>query len=159
MFVIPKDKEVINSFRGQYRALSNFYYSRVSYDGVIYRSLEHAYQAAKTLDLKEREAVYILKTPGEAKKYGRQLTLRPDWESMKYRIMTQLVRDKFYSCYVCRDVLLDTGDAVLVEGNNWGDRVWGMYKGEGNNYLGVILMQVRRELVELEAYFDRRAGK
>ena len=42
--------------------------------------------------------------------------------------------------------LLKTGDAMLIEGNTWGDRIWGQVNGVGENNLGKILMRIREEL-------------
>ena len=44
-----------------------------------------------------------------------------------------------------REKLLDTGNAELQEGNNWGDRYWGvdLKTGYGENRLGRIIMKVR----------------
>ena len=43
-------------------------------------------------------------------------------------------------------MLIQTGDSVLIEGNTWGDRVWGVCNGVGENRLGRILMKIRSEL-------------
>src|SRR4051812_48363597 len=88
-------KEQIESFTGEYSFLSNFYYVSVTYDGVVYPSVEHAYQAAKTVDTTERRMVQRQQTAGFAKKAGRRVTLRPDWEGIKVGIMRNLLRSKF----------------------------------------------------------------
>jgi ribA/ribD-fused uncharacterized protein len=136
----------IDSFSGQYRFLSNFWPAAVEHEGVMYPSVEHAYQAAKTLDPAERRRIAALRTPSEAKKAGRALPLRADWETAKFVVMEACARDKFTRHPELRRALLDTGDAYLEEGNAWGDRVWGVYQGEGENRLGKILMQVRDDL-------------
>src|SRR4051794_10492805 len=68
----------IDSFQGEYRFLSNFWPAEVVYEGVTYPSVEHAYQAAKTLSIEERKRIASLPTPGEAKKEGQKLIKRPD---------------------------------------------------------------------------------
>jgi predicted NAD-dependent protein-ADP-ribosyltransferase YbiA (DUF1768 family) len=65
---------------------------------------------------------------------------------VKFDVMERCVREKFTRHADLRAKLLATGDAVLEEGNDWGDRVWGVYQGQGDNRLGKILMKVRREL-------------
>jgi predicted NAD-dependent protein-ADP-ribosyltransferase YbiA (DUF1768 family) len=60
--------------------------------------------------------------------------------------MEGLVRQKFSKDPVLRQRLLDTGDQDLVEGNTWGDTFWGVCRGQGSNWLGRILMDVRAEL-------------
>lgn len=135
----------IDSFSGEYRWLSNFYPSDVTLDGVTYATVEHAFQAAKTFDEKMRRVVAAAPTPGQAKKLGRGLPLRADWEGVKQSVMLDLLRQKFARGEL-KGLLLATGEAELVEGNWWGDRYWGVCSGEGTNHLGRLLMQVREEL-------------
>ena len=132
-------------FRGEHRWLSNFAPVNVKFEGVTYRSTEHAYQAAKTLDLLEREQIHACATPGKAKRLSRTLTLRSDWESVKARVMLDLTRQK-YRKPEYRRKLLQTGDYQIVEGNTWGDTYWGVCRGKGENRLGKIIMQVREEI-------------
>ncbi len=139
----------IKSFRGEYAFLSNFYPCTVEFEGMEYPSVEHAFQAAKTLDTKKRKAFETYATPVAAKRAGRRVKLCPDWEDVKIEIMKQIVRDKFTRNIADVDLkkaLLLTGDAHLEEGNTHGDRFWGTVKGEGRNELGKILMEVREEL-------------
>lgn len=137
---------MIDKFDGKYRFLSNFYNGWVVYDGDIYHTVEQAYQAAKTLSLKEREKIQLAKTAAEAKKLGKKVTMRPDWDNIKLSVMEGLVKDKFVNSPILKDWLLDTGDEELVEGNWWGDTFWGVCKGVGENHLGKILMKVRDSL-------------
>jgi ribA/ribD-fused uncharacterized protein len=137
---------VIDSFTGKYRFLSNFHPATVVLDGVFYRSVENAYQAAKTLDPRKRVKFEDC-SPGEAKRYGRALTLRDDWDdTLKLAVMYELIRQKFAVGSLLSDKLLATGTEELVEGNYWGDTFWGVCKGQGTNYLGKILMAQREWL-------------
>lgn len=140
-----QDSEMIDSFTGKYRWLSNFEPSVVMLDMDLYPTVEHAYQGAKTLDYEERYKVRHALTPGAAKKLGQKVTLREDWEDVKIDVMTELIQQKF-SKDPLRAKLLATGDAKLIEGNWWGDVFWGVCKGKGQNKLGKILMKVRKEL-------------
>jgi ribA/ribD-fused uncharacterized protein len=126
----------IVSFTGPYRFLSNF-----DERGKV----EWRFQAAKTLD--EDEATWVLGavSAGEAKRRGRAVTLRPDWEQVKEDIMLDLLREKF-SDPTLGAMLVATYPAELVEGNDWRDTYWGVCRGHGKNRLGVLLMQVRHEL-------------
>lgn len=135
-------EEAIKSFNGNYRFLSNFWYSAVPYDGQWYRTVEHAYQAAKTIHEEHREYIRGCTTPGEAKSLGRQIPMRSDWNEIKVDVMRTLLREKFKDEGL-RDQLLATGDAELIEGNTWGDYFWGVCYGEGQNWLGKLLMEVR----------------
>lgn len=138
-------QSVINSFSGEYEWLSNFYPSRVMGAGMSFPSVEHAYQAYKTFNDNERRRIATL-TAGQAKRAGNKLKLRSDWEEVKEELMYELVLQKFETYSKLRRKLLDTKDAILIEGNNWGDRYWGVCNGVGQNKLGEILMRVRKEI-------------
>jgi ribA/ribD-fused uncharacterized protein len=133
--------------------------------------VEHAYQAAKTLDLKKREKFSLENNPkltaAGAKRLGRKLKLREDWEAVKLDIMRGLLIQKFIHPQL-RDQLIATGNAELIEGNWWEDRWWGVcYGGQpggfhkrtcdcgpheptGENNLGKLLMEIREQLGALE---------
>lgn len=136
----------INSFFGEYRWLSNFWRVHVNLDGFAYPSVEHAYQAAKTLDPIVRERIRTAATPGRAKRGGNNVKLRPHWEQIKIGIMRELLYQKFARYSYLRKQLIDTGDLLLVEGNTWGDTFWGVCDGKGENQLGILLMEVRNKI-------------
>lgn len=139
------DSIPIDSFTGGYRWLSNFCEHPLTYDGIEYASVEHAYQAAKSRDPKERDYIAEAPTPGEAKKRGRKATLRQNWEEVKDIVMLECLHKKFADPSL-RSQLLDTGESPLIEGNYWGDTYWGVCRGVGQNRLGELLMQVRQEI-------------
>jgi ribA/ribD-fused uncharacterized protein len=140
------EHDVIDSFQGSYRWLSNFEKVEITMpDGITYPSIEHAFQAHKVIDLEARQNIANLSTPKDAKKLGRHLKLREDWEEVKFDVMLTALRLKFQTPWL-REMLLQTGHAELVEGNTWGDTVWGVCNGVGKNHLGRLLMKVRREL-------------
>jgi predicted NAD-dependent protein-ADP-ribosyltransferase YbiA (DUF1768 family) len=114
--VIESNMVVIDSFRGEHGFLSNFYPAAVSYEGRLYPTTEHAFQAAKSLDPKEREDIRRAGTAGRAKHMGKEVNLRKDWESVKYGIMLDVVRKKFQHPEL-RERLLATGNTKLIEGN------------------------------------------
>ena len=136
----------IDSFRGQWTPLSNYALCSVWFEGHIYNSVEHAYQAAKTLSDADRLAIRHAPTPNQAKKLGRLVPLRSDWDTLKLVVMEQLLREKFAQAPF-QMTLLDSGTAELVEGNWWGDCFWGQCPvGQGENHLGRLLMKLRTEL-------------
>lgn len=140
--MVPK----IDKFEGEYRFLSNFWPAPILFCGVSYPSTEHAYQAFKSEDLEQRIFIAGIPSPGEAKRYARRnVTLRRGWDGMKLEVMLELLRLKF-SNPALRVKLLATGQAELIEGNDWGDKFWGVHNGEGENWLGKLLMQVRDEI-------------
>jgi N-glycosidase YbiA len=136
-------------FRGDYAFLSNFFPAQIEYERQWFPTSEHAYQAAKTMDGNERLRIAQLPTPGEAKRAGRYLRLRRDWESIKLDVMEEILRVKFKIPHL-RKLLVETVDTLLVEDNTWGDTFWGKYDGVGENHLGLLLMQIRREIATKE---------
>lgn len=137
----------IKEFQGQYRWLSNFWRCQVTYDGIVYPSSEHAYQAAKTLDVETRHKIAAAETPGIAKRMGKLVPCRPNWDSIKLQIMEDILRIKFSNSQL-RQKLIDTGDKILEEGNSWGDSFWGICRGVGQNHLGKLLMKIRSDLCQ-----------
>lgn len=150
---------MINRFDGtEFGFLSNFFPSKIKYNGFIYRTVEHAFQAAKTLDTTEQKKIREANSPGKAKRLGRKAAIREDWESVKISIMEECLRLKF-AIPNLRDRLLETGDEELVEGTDgWCDNVWGICscdkcKGsgkKGQNNLGKLLMKIRKEIREAQ---------
>lgn len=144
---------MINKFSGNYKFLSNFYPAQVSYEGIIYPTVEHAYVAAKTCDFSFKKQISNLTSTqaGKAKRMGRKIKLRPDWEKVKDEIMLNLLRRKFDKP-ILRGNLLATGYQDLIEGNYWHDNYWGScfcdkcIRSPGHNKLGKLLMQVREEI-------------
>ena len=137
----------ITRFTRQYKFLSNFYPSKITLDGIEYRTVEHAYQAAKTFDHLERKKICAVQFPGHAKRLGQKVTIRKDWELVKVETMLELLRQKFLDKNLSRQ-LCNTDSQKLIEGNNWGDQFWGQCPlGYGSNYLGKLLMRIREELL------------
>jgi len=144
--VLPVN-DIVMEFKGDYSFLSNFYPCQIRVGSDVYSTLEHAYQASKTILPEEKELIKRAPTPGKAKKLGRNLTIRPDWDNIKCEIMYSLLKEKF-SDDKLKKMLLKTEAKELVEGNWWGDDYWGFsFKTKkGKNMLGKLLMQVREEL-------------
>lgn len=136
---------MINRFTGQYKFLSNFYPCEIEYEGLIYSSVEHAFQAAKSLDRQERIKISRASSPGMAKTLGRHVELRSDWGIVKDSVMENILRIKFKDPELKRK-LLATGVSELVEGNTWGDTYWGVCNRKGKNMLGKLLMKLRGDL-------------
>ena len=137
---------MINKFFGEYRWLSNFWAVEVVLDGVTYNSTEAANQAAKTLDMKEREEIRAATTFKQAKHLGYLVTLRKDWEKVKLQVMEDLLQQKFKHPDL-RAKLIATYPEELIEKNTWNDTFWGQCKGKGENHLGKLLMKIREELI------------
>lgn len=150
---------MITSFRDENRFLSNFWpavvYFKDNVEGRWYPTVEHAYQAAKSLKVRDRKEIAEAPRPGDAKRLGNRVAIRSDWETIKVQVMEQLVLQKFFKHPKLRARLLATGNEELIEGNTWGDTYWGCVSKTnasgkkqwvGQNHLGRILMKVRGEL-------------
>lgn len=134
---------MINEFRGKYYFLSNFYEAPVTWKGLTYLNNEAAFQSAKTFS--DRECFTNLDS-SSAKKLGRKVQLRNDWENVKDDVMYEICKAKFSQNAELKKKLLATGDEHLEEGNTWGDKIWGTVNEIGENRLGKILMKIREEL-------------
>lgn len=154
----------ILEFKGANRFLSNFEGPAVYLDGVRYPHVEHAYQAAKSIDGEIRRRFTDPFLPSaKAKTMGSadRLDLRKDWtESVRLTIMDVLIRQKFlHKDYL--DQLLETGDARLIEGNFWHDNFWGncscpkCFGAKKTNYLGRLLMKLRKEMQPFKTIFHQ----
>jgi len=136
---------MIRIFNGKNRFLSNFYY----HDGWC---VEVPFQAGKATTTEDQQYVQEVNSPREAKKRGRKIKLRADWEDVKVNYMLALLRLKF-KIPVMREKLLATSDQELIEGNYWHDNEWGnchcvkCHTITGRNLLGKLLMHVRQEII------------
>ncbi len=139
--------KIINGFQGEYRFLSNFWPCYLVYKNRLYPTVEHAYQAAKTESPELKSLLTDCPTPGEAKDYFETKMIKPDpgWTTeKKLMVMEALLVIKFGGKEpLLTRALLDTGDAMLIEGNNWNDTFWGVCNNTGENNLGRLLMKVR----------------
>ena len=116
---------MIKTFAGENAFLSNFYASPINYEGIVYPTVEHAFQAAKTNDPQTRQAIADKDTPAKAKRAGGKRGILKDfdqasWEDKKVETMRTIVRLKFENPEL-RAKILATGDQELQEGNIWND--------------------------------------
>ena len=141
---------MIRQFQHEYRWLSNFWPAPIAWHGVIWPHVEAAYQWAKVSTSNQLPIFLADTNPVVSKRRGASASpLRPDWELIKYDIMHFLVTQKFIQNLNLAQRLLATGDCLLEEGNYHKDMVWGIcppMSGNGKNWLGLILMEVRRRL-------------
>lgn len=160
---------VIDSFSGSHYAfLSNFWecskpvsvpsdYLDMQITGP---TVEHVYQAYKAARLADAAFVLAAGSPGEAKKRGRKVELRPDWEEIKIPVMFQCLQSKFGIGRQERQWLIETSGQHLREGNTWGDTFWGVDSaaGGGLNYLGKLLMVVREQAYNTDVILASMIG-
>lgn len=145
--------DTITSFRGAYRFLSNFYQWPVLYRGLVFPTSEHAYQWEKPISINDKNEIFNAPTPSAAKRLANSYTKLPNWDEIKLPIMEDILRAKFMGelSSPLDQWLLNTSDAFLIEGNTWGDRYWGQVNGEGENYLGLLLMKIRAKIKSLSS--------
>lgn len=139
-------EDKITRFDGEYRFLSNFYPSPIVILGFDYPTVEHAYQSWKAKNLADWKYVATSETPAVAKRRGREIDCREDWDRIKIEVMEYCLQKKFEDP-VMLEMLVSTFPMDLVEGNWWGDTFWGVCNGKGENHLGKLLMKIRLERV------------
>ena len=131
-------------FRNEYYFLSNMFPCKIKLGKYTFNCAEAAFQAAKC---PARVAEFIGLNGYEAKKLGRKVQLRDDWNEVKLNFMERIVRAKFEQnqelSYKLSRISVHT---PIVEDNNWGDTFWGVCNDKGENHLGKILMEIRLEL-------------
>lgn len=139
-------------FRGEYAFLSNFYSSKVvhvestePYRQLVFPSVEHYYQAMKSTSFEDQMAISQASSPAEAKRMGRKINIRPNWEHIKVQVMKNGVWQKFKDKSLANK-LISTHPQEITEENTWGDTFWGTCNGHGTNVLGQILMETRKAL-------------
>ena len=125
--------------------LTNFYPCTIVYEGQIYPSVEHAYQAAKCNNPSDAAAIRCCLSPRKALELGRKVERKDNWKNIKVSVMKELLRNKFVSPALARQ-LIETKNATIMDDKPWGDTFWGSVNGEGKNVLGLLIMEVRDEL-------------
>ena len=138
---------MIIRFIDEFRWLSNFVDVEIEWEGRRYKSVEHAYQSAKSLDKEWKKFCASDVSSGKVKRASRRIEIRDDWEAIKKSVMKNLLIKKF-SDERYRSLLLATGDTYIIEGNTWGDTFWGvdLNSGEGKNILGLLIMEIRSSM-------------
>lgn len=134
-----------------YGCFSNFSLHPIEMHNTFWSTVEHYYQAQKFVGSPDEEiisSIHAASTPEQAAALGRCSThrLRSDWEVVKTQVMREAVLQKFITHRDIREILLSTGNKLLVE-DSPNDYFWGCGANKtGQNYLGQILMSVREEL-------------
>lgn len=139
-----------------YGAFSNLYKREIEFEGQLFPTSEHAYQAGKARKEVVRDWILSAPSPSLVAMAAHGLywwDIRPGWSKMKFDRMRDVLRAKFTQHDDLRELLLSTGDARLVEMatvSNEVNKTWGEVNGKGKNMLGVLLMEVRDELRQAE---------
>lgn len=147
-----------------YGAFSNLYRREVEFEGVLYQTSEHAYQAGKARKPEVRRWLMQAPSPALLAMAAHGLyywDVAPGWSKAKFDRMRGVLRAKFTQHEDLRVLLLSTGKARLVESatvDNEVNRLWGEVNGVGKNMLGVLLMELRERLREDSAEWTPMAA-
>jgi len=137
-----------------YGAFSNLYRCQVEFEGEVYLTSEHAYQAGKARKPDVRKWLMEAPSPALLAMAAHGLyywDVSPGWSTKKFDRMRAVLRAKFTQHHDLKDLLLATGEARLVEAatvDNEVNRLWGEVNGVGRNMLGILLMELREKLRE-----------
>ncbi len=146
------DVQFYRANKKPFGAFSNLYRREIVFEGEIYQTSEHAYQAGKAR--KESVKKWLMEAPSPSllamAAHGLYYwDVAPGWSKLKFERMRAILHAKFTQHEDLKELLLSTGDARLVETatvDNAVNRLWGEVKGVGQNTLGVMLMDLRSEL-------------
>jgi ribA/ribD-fused uncharacterized protein len=154
-----QDLKEVHFYRANQRPfgpLSNLYRRSIVFEGRVYPTAEHAYQAGKARKEEVREWILGAPTPGLVAMAAHGLytwDIVPDWSRIKYERMRRVLHAKFTQHDDLRQLLLSTGNARIVEAGGVPNAVnytWGEVNGKGKNMLGVMLMELRTQLAAAE---------
>ncbi|MGB7951367.1 MAG: NADAR family protein [Candidatus Binatia bacterium] len=168
---IPPDNRILYFARDRetFSFLSHFHPSPIDLDGEIWPTVEHYYQAQKSFEPEYRQAIRSASSPGKAKRLAappnaprrvsyqswfrkHAVSPRPDWDEVKLEIMRRADLAKFSQNRELRAMLLVTGDSELLEDSPF-DSFWGVGRdGDGLNWAGRVLMEVRQNVALNERY-------
>jgi ribA/ribD-fused uncharacterized protein len=147
---VVHDANNIAGFVAEYRWLSNYFPCRVEWEGRVYGSAEAAYHSGK-YPAADRD-VFTRLDADPARKLSRAKPYDiAAWEARKVTTMRAVIWAKFSQNPELAKKLLATGERYLEETNWWGDKIWGVYRGEGQNLLGKIIMDARARLAKKRA--------
>jgi predicted NAD-dependent protein-ADP-ribosyltransferase YbiA (DUF1768 family) len=155
-YKLAKQKfEIIDNFNEEFSFLNNSYPSEVFFEGKIYPSIFNAYQASRTVNDFFRKLLQKTQTPEKIYEIAVQITDPIDWNTKRLLIMEKLIRDKFIRNSYLKQELLNTLNrdllntfSIKTESNVF----WGVFKNEGENHLGKILMRVREDIRKNEDF-------
>lgn len=151
--------KIIDRFYGEHFFLSNFYESPIKatlygqeYTFATGEHLFHAGKTATSLLPEGQRGAWLSQLeqnsdPQNSKRMGRRIPIDVGrWDAICVQVMRRVQELKYDQNPELAKLLVATGDAMLIEGNVWNDRKWGMVNGKGENLLGKILMELRSEL-------------
>lgn len=143
---------VLRGFFGRNAWLGNSYPAAFRIDGLTWKSVDHYVFAKRAIKESDRDAVREAETPIKARTVSKTMRWRPDWKEADVENVKAAVEAKFFQNVELGRKLIYTRDIELVHENRWGDKLWGVCEGEGENLLGKLLMEIREKLMESEVH-------
>lgn len=139
----------IKFYQQWYDLFNNFSANAIEYEGEVYPTSEHAYQAAKCESQEAKDDIRHAKSPIVAKEIanGKFKGDRiPDWDVKKLEIMERILRAKLSQHEEVKSALMRSSNDIIEEDSKE-DNFWGVGKdGHGLNHLGKLWMKIRDEL-------------
>lgn len=136
-------------FRNEFYFMSNMFPVEIKIGEYTFSCAESAFQAAKCIKPEDKKRFEGL-NGFEAKKLGRKVALRPDWNDVRIPLMKRILKIKFSHPDLAEKLMAVKGD--IIEENTWHDTFWGVCEGRGENHLGKILMSMREKLLRSEPH-------
>ena len=133
-----------------YGEFSNFAYYPIKINKKIWKTTEHYFQAQKFKGTAHEVKIRKAPSPMKAAQLGRtrKIRIRQDWDRVKDHVMYTAVKAKFSQHEALKQLLIKTGEAIIIE-DAPNDDYWGIGShGKGLNKLGKILMQIRKEFLD-----------
>ena len=147
-----EDRPILRGFFGRSAWLGNSYPVGFRIGGMTWKSVDHFVFANRAIKEGDREAVRLAETPVGARNVSKEIRWRPDWKEADAENMEAAVEAKFMQNVDLGRRLLCTRDTELIHENRWGDKLWGICNGEGENLLGKLLMEIREKLEKSEVH-------
>ena len=161
----------IVSFRDDWEFLSNMYRCNIEIDNIMYKTLEHAFQAMKSVDPRVQAIIANAFDGAAAKRLGRSIALRPEWEVVvdrkppfgedlwavkqwyMWNLLSQKFGDQMHNNDLCVKLHSIPAGIPIIGGNDWHDNYWGVCGCAGCaskpkfNVLGNMLYMLRNHPV------------
>lgn len=119
-----------DDFTGKYDFLSNSYLSSLVYNGTLYKSVTHAFNAEKVASKIDKKTLIETLNPSDVTRLSRKMQTKDNWWEGSKKVMEEILRQKFSNPFLSSR-LIDTGDVEL---------------GTSKSYTGELLMKIRTEL-------------
>lgn len=147
-YISTHDNNNIKGFCGEYSFLSNMYPCKIVYKGISYKCSESAYQSTKCKREEDKKTLSLMNGYGAKKAIKNMQKLEDYIPEEKIKNMKEILLLKF-SVPTFRKKLLQSGNKYIEETNYWGDTFWGISENKGDNNLGIILMEIRKNLKDM----------